>query len=255
MKYFISVLFISAFAFTIGACTHDSVIGYNGGGSGEDTTNIDPPPSPDPRDTIKLVECSKDTVFFSQTVYPLVTTLCGQSGCHLRSDYSSFYLIYDNGTASENELNSYNAIKSRFSSVSNLTNNINSMINQNVNGFVEPDATQLQNLKTWISQGRLFNSCTDCDTTKFTYAAIIEPILSTYCVSCHNNQSSMGGVNLATHADVVNEIVSNPGRLVASIEWTTGYTGNKAMPYGGSRLPDCYIKQIKNWIDAGTLDN
>ena len=131
MKYFISVLFIGAFSFAIASCTHDSVIGYNGGGSGEDTTNIDPPPSPDPRDTIKLVECSKDTVFFSQTVYPLVTTLCGQSGCHLRSDYSSFYLIYDNGTASENELNSYNAIKNRFSSVSNLTNNINSMINQN----------------------------------------------------------------------------------------------------------------------------
>lgn len=241
-------LFYLFLAVLFAACTHTSLI--------TDETPIEPPPPPiDPPPPIVLKECSKDTVFFSQTVLPLVTTLCGKSGCHIEGDYSSFYIIHTSGTPNENELDSYNSIKNRFSSVDRLTSNISSMKNQNVNGFVEPDATQLEELKTWINQGLLFNSCTDCDTTKFTYAAIIKPILSNYCVSCHNATSTMGSVNLATYNDVVNELTNNPGRLVASIEWTGQYTGNKAMPYGSGKLPDCYIKQIKNWINAGALND
>jgi hypothetical protein len=247
MKIIYNSITVLLFTILLTSCEHNSLISKE--------NPVDPPPSPDPKDPIVLVECSKDSVFFVQTVLPLVTTLCGKAGCHIEGDYSNFYIIYNGGTQSENLLNSYNAIKDRFSSTTSLENNINTMNNQNVWGFVPPDDTQLQELKTWINQGSKLNSCANCDENKFAYTENIKPILSTYCVSCHNSTSAMASVNLSTYEDVVNELTLNPGRLVGSIEWTDPYTGDKAMPYGSGKLPDCYINQIKNWINAGALND
>lgn len=221
------------------SCVHDIPEpiseGEGSGNNGGGTTN---PP---------VVTCSADTVYFAQSVLPLVTSLCGKSGCHGTVNHHEFQLIFSA------ESQSYSAIKSRFSSVTKLNKALSEMAEQNEAGYVAPTSAQLTSLQTWIGQGLKNNSCTDCDTTQFTYAAAIAPILTTYCVSCHPAPGSSSIPNLSTLTAIQQELADHPGRLVASIEWTAPYnTATTKMPQGGSQLPSCYIKKIKKWIAAGT---
>src|SRR5690348_733166 len=91
---FLLVGFIIGF----GSCVHELPQPNPDGGG--------PPPQPN-------TNCSKDTVYFEQAILPLVTTLCGKSGCHGPVNHNSFQLIYSGATSS------YNAIKNRFVSSSN----------------------------------------------------------------------------------------------------------------------------------------
>jgi hypothetical protein len=199
--------------------------------------------------------CSADTVYFEQTVLPLVTSLCGKSGCHGTLNHKEFQMIY------ASIAQSYSAIKSRFvtsgsTSSSRLTSAINEMGGKNVSGYVAPTTAQINTLKNWISQGAKSNSCVGCDTTKFTYSAIINPILTTYCVGCHPSPGSTSTPNLSTLSAVQAEVNNFPGRLMGSIRHTAPYnTSSLSMPQGGAKLPDCYIKQIDNWIIAGMPNN
>ena len=241
MKNWLALIMVFTFAIS---CVHEPLTG------GKDNP-IDPPPPITDR------VCSTDTVYYVQTIAPLVTSLCGKSGCHGSVNPNEFQLIYSSGTDANNLAMTYAAIKNRFvssstpSSFTKLTNTLSDMANKGVSGYVPPDNQQLQTLKTWISQGAQLNSCTGCDTTKFAFAATIQPILGTYCTGCHNSTSASASVDLSSYNAVASELSNFPGRLLGSIEWTPPYTGSKAMPYGGSKMPDCYIKQIKKWIDAG----
>jgi hypothetical protein len=240
MQYYVPLIVLLMFATS---CVHEPLTDGNNG-------STEPPP-------ITNRVCSTDTVYFVQTIMPLVTSLCGKSDCHGAVNPNEFQLIYSNGTEANNLSMTYAAIKGRFVSSSSpisytkLTNTLADMASKNQSGYVPPDNQQLQTLKSWIAQGAQLNSCNGCDTTKFSFTEIIQPILSTYCTGCHNSTSASASVDLSTYNQVNSEISTFPGRLVGAIEWTPPYTGNKAMPYGGSKMPDCYIKQIKKWIDAG----
>ncbi len=202
-----------------------------------------------------IVKCSSDTIYFAQTILPLVTTLCGKSGCHGTVSPNEFQLIF--ATTAQ----SYSGIKNRFvtngsTSSTKLTNAINKMQGQNVSGYVAPTSDQLNTLKKWISQGAKSNSCTACDTTKFTYAAIVSPMITTYCVGCHPSPGSSSIPNLTTLAAIQAEVNNYSGRLIGSIKHTAPYnTSAQAMPQGGAKLPDCYIKQIEKWVNAGMPNN
>jgi mono/diheme cytochrome c family protein len=81
-------------------------------------------------------------------------------------------------------------------------------------------------------------------------------MISTYCVGCHPSPGSSSIPNLTTLAAIQSEVRNYPGRLIGSIERTAPYnTTTQAMPQGGAKLPDCYIKQIKNWVDADMPNN
>jgi cytochrome c5 len=86
-----------------------------------------------------------------------------------------------------------------------------------------------------------------CDTTvAATYTASISYILSTNCISCHNNSNSSGNINLTTYGLV--QPLAQSGKLVGVITHASGYT---AMPPGGT-IKDCDVNKIKLWIDQGT---
>lgn len=196
------------------------------------------------------VVCSADTVYFAQSVLPLVTSLCGKSGCHGPVNHHEFQLVYESASQS------YSSIKNRFSTSSRLTAAVNEMAGEHVTGYVTPTNAQLNVIQKWIAQGLKNNSCVACDTTQFTYALAVAPVINSYCVGCHPAPGSAAIPNLSTLAAIQTELANNPGRLVGSIEWTGPYnTATTRMPQGGAQLPSCRITQIKKWVNAGALNN
>ncbi len=197
--------------------------------------------------TTPSVTCSADTVYFSNTILPLINSDCGKSGCHGTSNRNSF------------SLTTYSTIVTRLGSIDGLNIALQDMADKKQENpsldYTPPNADQLTQLQKWINQGAQNNSCNSCDSAKFTYAAIIAPIMNTYCKGCHTGSSASAGVDLSTIALIQGEVNNNPGRLLGSIQWISPYTGTKEMPQGGNKLQACNITQIKKWIAAGALNN
>ena len=224
---------------TLVSCVHElpapeTPTPVSSGSTGSGSTGSTAPP---------VVTCSADTVYFNNTILPMINSLCGKSGCHGVTNRNAFAMT------------SYASIVSRLGTTGRLSSALQDMGEKRNPNYTPPSADQLAQLQKWIAQGAKNNTCNSCDTTKFTYAAVISPILDTYCRGCHNGPSGSGGVDLSTLSAVQSEIQNNPGRLLGSIAWTSPYTGTKQMPSGGSQLSACMITQVKKWIAAGAPNN
>ena len=94
---------------------------------------------------------------------------------------------------------------------------------------------------------------TGCDTGNVTFSKTISDILSSRCLSCHNNANadSYGdGIKLEDYQDV--KSAAEGGRLLGSLKHENGYA---KMPLGAGKLDDCKILQIEAWINAGFPNN
>lgn len=96
---------------------------------------------------------------------------------------------------------------------------------------------------------------TSCDTLNVTFSGVVFPLIEDNCRSCHSGSFPSGNVRLEDHATI-----SAAGQITAgtygSLYGTISHnSGNSPMPKGGSKLPDCSIRQVKLWIDAGTPNN
>jgi mono/diheme cytochrome c family protein len=188
--------------------------------------------------------CSPDTVYFSNTILPLINSSCATTGCHdAISRRSGLNLTSYNqvmGLVSPG-----NASGSRLYSVITTTSGENKMPPN-----APLTATQIASIQKWINQGALNNQCSSgCDSSVYTYSGAVSKIMSTYCVGCHNSASLGGGIDLSAYASVKTAAL---GRMMGSINQLAGYS---AMPKGGNKLSDCQIAQIQKWIQAGTLNN
>lgn len=88
-----------------------------------------------------------------------------------------------------------------------------------------------------------------CDTSNVTFSTTIQPMLQSYCYSCHSNSNASGsgaGIKLENYSDV--KAMADNGRLLGSISHENGYS---PMPKGGSKLSDCKITQTQVWIENG----
>ncbi|MBS1505125.1 MAG: hypothetical protein JSS79_00655 [Bacteroidetes bacterium] len=222
------------------SCVHELPVPVQETGSGTGTTTGG---SSGGGTTIQVVTCSTDTVYFANTILPLINSVCGKSGCHGTTNRNAF------------SMTTYSSIVRRLGTINSLNNSLKEMASKRNSNYVAPTSDQVAQLQKWINQGAKNNTCNGCDTTKFTYAAVIAPIISTYCKGCHSGTSASAGVDLSSITTIQAELTSNPGRLLGSIQWVSPYTGTKEMPQGGSKLPDCYITQIKKWIAAGAPNN
>jgi hypothetical protein len=93
-----------------------------------------------------------------------------------------------------------------------------------------------------------------CDATKFQFAAVVKPILSSKCAtsSCHSTTAQAAGIKLSTYAEVKNFSTQSKDLFLCAIK----HAGNcSQMPKNGSKLPECEIASIENWIKAGMPDN
>jgi len=86
------------------------------------------------------------------------------------------------------------------------------------------------------------NNPSTCDTFGVTYTKQASTVINTYCVSCHNNISASGGVNLEGYSNAMNATLN--GNVVGTI-----INGN--MPKGGTPLNACNKRKIQLWAAAG----
>ena len=206
---------------------------------------ITPAPAP-PGDTVGVIteNCSADTAYFQNEIFPLINSTCAKAGCHdaishkddvILTSYANIMKYVKAGNAAESKL--YKAI---------VASGSDRMPQQ-------PDApwtaTQISRLSTWIQQGARNNNCNACDSSDFKFNSAIQPQIQTYCQGCHSGTAPGGGLVLTTHANIRSAAIT--GKLYGSVTWSTGFS---AMPKG-QKLSDCRIKQIKKWIDAGCPNN
>ena len=206
-----------------------------------DTIKVIVPPKP-------AVDCSPDTVYFKQTILPLVTSNCAKSGCHDAISHKEGVILTD-----------YTNIMREVKVSSPASSDLYKCLNKTGDERMPPAPAAEFSLSNkalflkWIQQGAKNNSCSNtanCDTVNVTYTASVAPILKTYCVGCHSATSPSAGVDLSTFTGV--KVQAANGRLIGSITHAVGY---KPMPSSTSKLGSCEINQIQVWITKGTLNN
>lgn len=195
-------------------------------------------------------DCDEDTVYFENDIYPILISNCTDGECH----NAEFHKDGINVSTYEDLMES-DILKPDDPWDSDLIKAVTESDPDEI--MPRPPAApltadQIAMLVKWQQQGALNNGCTDCSDATPTFSGTIQPILNSFCISCHDASSPSDGIDLTayigsgTNAGVAD--VAADGRLVGSIMFLDPYT---PMPYGGSMILDCYIDQISAWVDAG----
>ncbi len=234
LKYFKNFFILTVFAHIlipiVGSCVHDPFIDPTTLNNGESSTT----------------GCTTNgTVCFESSVLPIFISSCARSGCHDESTKKEGFV-----------LDNYNNIVRKGIVPGRATDSeIYEVLFETGEDQMPPDAplskAQKDSIAAWINQGakNTVNCNCSCEPTQFTYAAIIQPIINNQCVGCHKPGSLSGNIDLSSYSLVKAQVTK--GTLLGSITQAVGYS---AMPKG-SKLSDCQITQIKNWISAGALNN
>lgn len=100
----------------------------------------------------------------------------------------------------------------------------------------------------WENEETLYpDADQECDTTQVSFTGHIEPMLSTYCLSCHSNLNAPGfggNISLEDYEDVS----SFAETVLGSIRHDQGF---QPMPRGGEKLDECLILTFEAWIQNG----
>ena len=233
-KSFILVIITGIIIIIISACKHDPVAG---------------PVTPDPNDTnIVTNPCDPDTVYFQNTILPLLNSSCAKSGCHdATSHVEGVYLNNYSNIISTGEINPFNPDDSKLYEV---------ITESDPDEIMPPPpnapltAAQIALVRKWILQGAKNNACasTDCDSVNVTFSGSIKPMLTNYCVGCHGINGPSAGISLVNYNDVVNNI----NTVWNSVNWVSG---TSPMPKGGQKLNQCQIAKLRKWMLDGTPNN
>jgi len=201
-------------------------------------------PEPDPLvDPTSASTCDPDTVYFQNSILPMVVSSCGTTGCHdqeshrdgiILTDYAS---IIKTGGIKPGDPND-----SEFLEV--LTDDGDDLMPP---APYDPlTSEEIQEISQWISQGANNNSCFDgCDTSSVTFSEQIWPMMESYCTGCHSASAAGGGIVIADYSDLVS--LAENGSLMGSIRWEAAYAN---MPTN-QMLSECSIDQLQKWIDEG----
>jgi uncharacterized membrane protein len=230
----IRLIGIAALMFALTSCKHHP----------EDSELL-PPLSPP--DTIGLgTPCDENTVYFKNTILPLLISRCAQPGCHDA-------LTQEDGV----RLDNYDDIMQQVDAGDLDGSDLWEVINEtDPDKFMPPSPnTPLTNeererIRQWILQGAQNNECTSCDSTQGSFSANIFPIVQLHCQGCHSGASPQGDVSLENYNQI--KSLAESGLLMSVL---IGANGSPIMPYNTLGLPQCYKDQFQNWIDAGALDN
>jgi hypothetical protein len=91
---------------------------------------------------------------------------------------------------------------------------------------------------------------TTCDTTIVTFSGTVQPILTTFCISCHSGPNANNGISVENYT-AVKMLIPN-GKLLGTITHSPGFS---PMPKGANKLSECNIAKIRQWIVRGALNN
>lgn len=146
--------------------------------------------------------CNPDTVYFQNTVLPLLQSSCGVTGCH------------DPATASDGVI---------------LTSYLYVIQTAGIDPF-QPEESEIWEVITeddpdkrmppppgpsltddqkniiydWIAQGALNNYCDQepCDSLNVSFSQTVWPVIQNKCLGCHSSGSPSGNVGLTGHTEV-----------------------------------------------------
>ena len=206
-------------------CKHDTtdIVSASKG----DTTHIVNP-------TVNLI----DSICYTEVVEPLLLANCSRSGCH-------------NDTTRQKGI----SVASYHSLISSISGELLLKCIKDTGELrMPPDPsphltdTQIAVIQQWVKEGMKFNiDCMGpCDTSKITYSITIKNIMKNSCNGCHCSSTP-----ILLSYDSVHYYVNN-GKFLGSIM----HTGScLPMPDKLPKLPECQIKQIKKWVDAGAPNN
>jgi hypothetical protein len=188
--------------------------------------------------------CSPDTVYFTNTILPMIVSNCAMAGCHDA-------ITRAEGLDLTNYANIARNVKAGNPSGSKLYRNMTGIEDIMPPKGILPQAT-LDAFYKWIMQGAKNNTCNDgnsnCDTLLVSYSASVVPLINNYCKGCHNSSTVSGSVNLDNYNGVLT--TANNGQLMG------GLTGKlSAMPKYGAALSPCNIGMFRQWIKEGAKNN
>ena len=240
MKITVSLILFIGFLAAAG-CKHEPII---------PNETIDPTDTV-PDDTLGT-NCDPDTSYFQNDVFPIFASSCAMTGCHDAITAEAEIILNNYGNiVNTGDIVAGNPGESKAYKV---------MIENNPADIMPPPGSgitltqdQINTVRDWIAQGARNNGCVEnaaCDTVNVSYASDVAPIISSYCLGCHNATAPQGGIALSTF-DQVNATVTS-GRLIGSIEHLAGFS---AMPKNQAKLSVCRVALIRNWINQGALNN
>ena len=187
---------------------------------------------------------------FERDILPIFISNCAKAGCHNEASAQDGYVF-----------TSWQKITSKkfFPGDASETELFEKITEDDPDKIMPPPpnapltAQQIALIKQWINMGAPNSTnCSSggCDSTRYAFAADIQPILNTNCKGCHNSTLASGGFSYENHAGVVTAV--NSGRFLGAIKHQAGFT---AMPQGGNQLSDCQIMKIERWIAGGMPNN
>lgn len=188
-----------------------------------------------------------NVVCFETEVLPVIQSNCAKAGCHDAVSHAEGY-----------DFSNYDGIVKAVKPGKPNSSKLYKVLSGSGEGLMPPPpntpltAEQQATIKLWIEQGALDLTCTTvtCDTTNVTYSGSVVPILQNYCLGCHANQSTGGGILLNTYDEVVYQALY--GNLLGAV---SGEPGMVPMPLNGSPLDECKITTIEIWVNNGTPNN
>ena len=224
----ILLAFMISLFFLVLSCKHESPF-----------ENIDPDTITDP---IVSYNCDDDTVYFVNTIKPLINNSCATTNCHdansakdgiVLDSYANIIISGEVKPGKPFDSKLFEVITDDGDDVMPPNNPLNS--------------SQISLIKLWIEQGALNNECSEeCKTANLSFSNDIWPTISNNCTSCHGGS---GGVDIEDYNDV--KVLVDNSKLINVLY---GKNGSPLMPPNGE-LSKCEIDQIEQWINDGALDN
>lgn len=192
-------------------------------------------------------DCDPNTVYFTNTILPLLQSRCAQPGCHSQADMEDGVGMF-----------SYDIIMEQVSPGNPGNSDLWEAITDDDPEDRMPPAgegtlstEEINTITTWIQQGAQNNTCTsDCDPGIFTFSGAVQSTIQTYCQGCHSGSNPDAGISLTGYSQI--QAIALDGRLMHALNGTGGYT---QMPYQSNPLSDCRKQQIQAWIDSGSPNN
>ncbi|MCB9169557.1 MAG: hypothetical protein H6594_04300 [Flavobacteriales bacterium] len=189
------------------------------------------------------VYCDPDTVYFQQTILPMLVTYCATPGCHDAISHEEGVRLYD-----------YQHIMQQ---VHPYDPGHSDLYDEVQDGDMPPNnSPQLSNaqqqlLYDWIMQGAQNNSCeSTCNLDNVTWSGTILPLFELKCNGCHGGSNPQGSLSLNSWS--VANTVAMDGRLAGAVQHVVDFS---AMPPSGGMLPQCDIDKILIWVQAGAPNN
>lgn len=195
-----------------------------------------PPPFPSQSAWLK---CSRDTIFFQNSVLPIFINSCAKSDCHDQGG-SAHGLTLDSYSGISSNVKPYDPVSSK------LYTAIFSFGDKHMPPHEQLSVNQEGLIYYWIQQGAMNNICeTPCDSSHVTYDSAVVIITQSWCVTCHGGSAPAYGLSLNTYDQVKASV--NSGRLMGAIRQENGYF---PMPKGGQLSP-CDIAIFQKWVNLG----